>query len=179
MQGYRDDVRDRYMQNTHVPDLNSSSTDPLPLPFDDRQTHLPHSHIDDTRSEQEHNFEWGSPVPVTASTATDEAIQQELLETERKVSLRRAGQDFLDRAMHTASKGDGADPFQTAIQPSTGGRQHGSAHKRRRAKPGAAEDPDVIAFGIMYEASKLYVYMGMYVVCHAVGLVLMKVGMCL
>ncbi|MEW5315359.1 MAG: hypothetical protein WDW38_006796 [Sanguina aurantia] len=128
-------------------------------------------------SSEAHPRQFETTATVVATVAAEQTRQQVQLDLERKAELRRAGQDFLDRAMHTASKADGTDPFQTAIQPSPSSRLQSStsiSKRRRPGRPGASEDPDVVAFGLLYESSKLYVYMAMYVVCHAVGLVLMK-----
>lgn len=171
---HNDDEQETYIPRTQM--IDPSFNDPRSRSFHEATEYDPKAGMSSSEA-YPHNSE--TTATVVATVAAEQTRQQHQLELERKAELRRAGQDFLDRAMHTASKADGTDPFQTAIQPSSSSRLQSStsiSKRRRPGRPGASEDPDVIAFGLLYESSKLYVYMAMYVVCHAVGLVLMKVG---
>lgn len=118
----------------------------------------------------------------------------------RKAALRKAGADFLERALQAKAKGQ--DPFAAEIpsmraasssafddpstqmasgsfdEASTSGRSLGGSAlpSSRRAAHAKPEDPDLIAFGAMFENVKLYVYMGLYVLAQGTLYPLAKVN---
>lgn len=78
--------------------------------------------------------------------------------TSRKETLRKAGQEYLERAVNKANLGQ--DPFALeAPQPKV-------VHHE--------EDPDVQAFGKIFEGSKIYLLMGAHVASRASSLVFLK-----
>lgn len=135
-----------------------------------------------------------APDEEPSSSSAEDAL--------RRAALRKAGADFLERAL--AAKAKGQDPFAAEIpssraaeqadaptsMPSAGGAvtstsgrspdHHGSAagaSGRKRAVHMRPEDPDLIAFGAMFEKVKLYVYMGLYVLAQGTIYPLAKVGL--
>ncbi len=96
--------------------------------------------------------------------------------TTRRDALRKAGADYLERAMQQAKlKGSVAqqDPFAPQEPPPTGTpapaplAKARSGSTRRRAKLQQPVDPEFAAFGAVFESTKLYIYMGVYLVSQA------------
>jgi hypothetical protein len=85
------------------------------------------------------------------------------LDQERKDAMRKAGQEYFNRVLEQATKG--GDPFI---------RQLNTKHDTHLA--GISEDPDLAAFGMVLEGSKLYLLMGVLVLTQASSLVSLKVG---
>lgn len=84
-------------------------------------------------------------------------------EDKRKEQLRKAGQEYFDKVLQQASKG----PVQLD-QPS-------SPRKPRKSKKRISrEDPDLEAFGVALEGSKLYFLIGVNFCAQAAALVMMK-----
>ena len=93
-------------------------------------------------------------------------VQSSSVDAQRKEQLRKAGKEYFEKAL--AQAGKGMDPFSGAAPPMT--RQQ-KAHQ----SGGATEDPDVVAFGKIYDSAKLYVYMTLYVICQSASFLLVKV----
>lgn len=96
--------------------------------------------------------------------------------TTRRDALRKAGADYLEKAMQQAKlKGSVAqqDPF-APQEPPPGSApapaplaKARSGSMRRRAKLQQPVDPEFAAFGAVFESTKLYLYMGVYLVSQA------------
>ncbi|GLC33763.1 hypothetical protein PLESTB_000112900 [Pleodorina starrii] len=114
-----------------------------------------------------------SPASAAAAPAPAAPDQQ------RREALRKAGADFLEKALQQKKAGP-QDPFSPAAAPLSPapsvprpetGRAPGSG--RRRAKQQVLPE-DVAAFGEVFESTKLYVYCGIYLACQAAIYVLVK-----
>lgn len=94
------------------------------------------------------------------------AEEAEAAEKQRKADLRRAGEDFLNRAVQASKQGQ--DPFNTATN---------AKKSKPTAKAGAHDvsDPEFEAFGQLFEGTKSYAFMGLYLLCQSSSYVLVKV----
>lgn len=114
------------------------------------------------------------PAEPAEPAATAAAADQQ-----RREALRKAGAEYLERAMQQAKKTGSQDPFapvEPPIAPSPPVQRLESKPptSRRRAKQQVLPE-DVAAFGEVFESTKLYVYCGIYLACQAAIYVLIKV----
>lgn len=121
-----------------------------------------------------------SALGPEASPAAPAAPSAAAPDQHRREALRKAGADYLEKAL-AQSRRNPADhfaPVDAPLAPSASvPRPSPTASSRgRRGKQPQALDPDVAAFGQVFESTKLYVYMGLYLACQGAIYVLIKVG---
>ncbi|PNW86191.1 hypothetical protein CHLRE_02g076500v5 [Chlamydomonas reinhardtii] len=119
-----------------------------------------------------------SALGPEASPAAPAAPSAAAPDQHRREALRKAGADYLEKAL-AQSRRNPADhfaPVDAPLAPSASvPRPSPTASSRgRRGKQPQALDPDVAAFGQVFESTKLYVYMGLYLACQGAIYVLIK-----